>query len=182
MPLSDSHDLREDHRLMPIKRWTTPSAGASPSPRPASISRSASPAQSRHSFLLTGDLTLMASTCYLPIADGYPYGSILEFDMEPSKPSASPNAQPLGFAACLKPSEIEAPASMDDRQFQLTHPMGQFSRSGPTTNLLDDVAFFPLRKFLPYPKQVIDLTLDDDDDAIEVSQPRMYEVLDIIWG
>jgi len=41
----------------------------------------------------------------------------------------------------------------------------------------DDEAFFPLRKFLPHPKQVIDLTLDgdgdndddDDDDAIEVS-------------
>ena len=177
MSQSDSHDLREDHRLVPIKRWTIPfSTGASPSPHLASVSRSASPAQSRHSFLSTGDLTLMASACCLPISDGYPYGSIFEFDMKPSKPSASPNAQPLGFAACLKPSEIEAPASMDGRQFQLTHPMGQFSRSGPTTNLLDDVAFFPLRKFLPYPKQVIDLTLDDDgdnddddDDAIEVS-------------
>jgi hypothetical protein len=69
---------------------------------------------------------------------------------------------------------------MDDRQFQLTHPIDQFSRSGLITNLLDNVAFFPLRKFLSYPKQVIDLTLDDDkdnddddynddDDAIEIS-------------
>jgi hypothetical protein len=121
----------------------------------------------------------MASACCPPISDSYPYGSIFEFDIEPSKPSASPNAQPLSFAAYLKPSEIEALASIDNRQFQLTHPIGQFSRSGPTTNLLDDVAFFPLRKFLPYPKQVINLTLDDDrdndddddddDDAIEVS-------------
>jgi hypothetical protein len=51
--------------------------------------------------------------------------------------------------------------------------MGQFSLSGGATNLFDDVAFFPLRKFLPHPKQVIDLTLDndgdnDDEDAIEV--------------
>jgi hypothetical protein len=65
-----------------------------------------------------------------------------------------------------------APASTDDRQFQLTPPMGQFLH---TTNLFDDEAFFPLRKFLPHSKQVIDLTLDsdgdnDDEDAIEVGQ------------
>jgi hypothetical protein len=94
--------------------------------------------------------------------------------MESSKPSASSNAQPLGFTACLQSSEVESPASTDDRQFHLTPPMGQFSRSGRATNLFDDEAFFPLRKFLPHPKQVIDLTLDsdgdnDDDDAIEVS-------------
>src|ERR1700728_4321556 len=119
----------------------------------------------------------MASAYYLPIADGYPYGSIFELGMESSKPSASSNAQPLGLTAWLKPSEMEAPASIstDDRQFRLTPPMGQFSRSGRTANLSDDEAFFPLRKFLPYPKQVIDLTLDsdgdddDDDDTIEVS-------------
>ena len=125
----------------------------------------------------------MVSACYLPIADSYPYESIFELSMESSKPSASSNTQPLGFTAYLKPSEVEAPASTDDRQFQLTPPIGQFSRLGRTTNLFDDEAFFPLRKFLPHPKQVIDLTLDsdgdddddnddddDDDDAIEVSQ------------
>jgi hypothetical protein len=118
----------------------------------------------------------MASACCPPIADGYPYRSIFELGMESSKSSASSNTQPLGFTACLKPSEVEAPASTDDRQFQRTPPMGQFSRSGRTTNLFDDEAFFHLRKFLPHPKQVIDLTLDsdgddddDDDDAIEVS-------------
>ena len=69
----------------------------------------------------------MASACYPPIADGYPYGSIFELGMEPSKPSASS-------------SEAEAAASMDDRQFQPTPPMGQFSRSGRTINLFDDEA------------------------------------------
>ena len=93
--------------------------------------------------------------------------------MEPSKPSVSSNAQPLGFTACLKPSEVKASALMDDRPFQLTPPMGQFSLSGRTTNLFDNEAFFPLRKFLPHPKQVIDLILDsdgdnDDEDTIEV--------------
>jgi len=56
--------------------------------------------------------------------------------------------------------------------------MGQFSRSGRAANLFDDEAFFPLRKFLPHPKQVIDLTLDsdgdnddddDDNDAIKIA-------------
>ena len=80
----------------------------------------------------------------------------------------------LALPLCLKPSEVEAPASTNGRQFQLAPPMGQFSRSGRATNLFDDEAFFPLRKFLPHPKQVIDLTLgsdgdNDDDDAIEVS-------------
>jgi hypothetical protein len=117
----------------------------------------------------------MASACCPPIADGYPYGSIFELGMESSKPSASSNTQPLGFAAWLKPSEVEAPASTDDRRFRLAPPMGQFSRSGRTANLSDDEGFFFLRKFLPHPKQVIDLTLDgdedddDDDDTIEVS-------------
>jgi hypothetical protein len=60
----------------------------------------------------------MASACP-PIADAYPYGSIFELNMESSKASASSNTQPLGFTACLKPSEVEAPASTDDRQFLL---------------------------------------------------------------
>jgi hypothetical protein len=69
----------------------------------------------------------MASACYPPIADGYLYGSIFELGMESSKPSASSNTQPLGLTACLKPSEVEAPASMltDDCQFRLAPPMGQ---------------------------------------------------------
>jgi hypothetical protein len=105
----------------------------------------------------------MASAYCLPIADSYPYGSIFELSMESLKPSVSSNAQPLGFTACLKPPEVET----------LTPPMSQFSLSGRTTNLFDNEAFFPLRKFLPHPKQVIDLTLDsdgdnDDEDAIEV--------------
>ena len=54
---SDSHDIREDHRLVPIRRQAIPSlAGASSSSRLASVSRSASLAQSSYSFLLTGDL------------------------------------------------------------------------------------------------------------------------------
>ena len=112
----------------------------------------------------------MASTCCVPIADGYRYGSIFELGMESSKPGTSSNAQPLGFAAYL-----DAPASTDDRQFRLAPPMDQFSLSGRTANLSDDEGLPFLKKFLPHPKQVIDLTLDsdgdddDDDDAIEVS-------------
>jgi hypothetical protein len=98
----------------------------------------------------------MASTCCPLIADGYPYGSIFELSIESLKPSASSNAQPLCFTACLKASEVEAPAPTYDRQFQLTPFMGQFSRSGRTTNRFDNEAFFLLRKFLPHPKQVID--------------------------
>jgi hypothetical protein len=69
--------------------------------------------------------------------------------------------------------------------------MGRFSRSGLIINFFDNVAFFFLRKFLPYPKQVIDLTFDDDrnnndddddNDVIKVSHLRMYEVLNIIWS
>jgi hypothetical protein len=82
----------------------------------------------------------MASACYSPIADGYPYRSIFELGMESSKPSASSNAQPLGFAAWLKRSEVEAPASTltDDRRFRLTPPIGQ---SGRTVDLPDDEGF-----------------------------------------
>jgi len=66
----------EKTTVLCYKTLDDPSAGASPSPRLDSVSRSAYPAQSRHSSLLTGDLTLMASACCLPIADGYPYGYI----------------------------------------------------------------------------------------------------------
>jgi hypothetical protein len=69
----------------------------------------------------------MASACCLLIADIYSYGSIFELSMESSKFSASSSAQPPGFSACLKPSEVETPASTNDRQFLLTPPMGQFS-------------------------------------------------------
>lgn len=51
--------------------------------------------------------------------------------------------------------------------------MGQFPMSGRTANLFDDEGFPFLRKYLPHPGQVIDLTLDgdgdNDDNAIEVS-------------
>jgi hypothetical protein len=50
------HDLREDHRLVPIKRQVIPSLAGASSSRPTSVSRSASLAQPSHSFLLTGDL------------------------------------------------------------------------------------------------------------------------------
>jgi hypothetical protein len=117
----------------------------------------------------------MASACCLPIADDNPYGSIFELGMESSKPSASSNIQPLGFAAYLKPSEVDALVSADDRQFRPALPMGQFLRSDCMANFFDNEAFFSLKKFLPHPKQMIDLTLDtdgddnDDDDATEVS-------------
>jgi hypothetical protein len=115
----------------------------------------------------------MASAYYSSIADNYFYEFIFELSMESSKYSVSLNAQPLGFTACLKPSEVETSASTDDRQFQLTPPINQFSLSGRTTNLFDNEAFFSLKKFLPYSKQMIDLTFDsdgdnDDEDAIEV--------------
>jgi hypothetical protein len=116
----------------------------------------------------------MVSACYSSIADSYSYGSIFELGIESSKPSASSNAQPLGFVAWLKPSEVKAPAPTltDDRWFRLAPSIG---RSDRTVNLSDDESFLFLKEFPPHPKQVINLTLDsdrDDDDnnnTIEVS-------------
>jgi len=123
----------------------------------------------------------MASACCPPIADSYPYGSIFELGMEASKPSASSNTQPLSFTACLKPSRVEASTSTststDDCRFRLAPPIDQFSQPGRTANLSDNEGLPFLKKFLPHPKLVIDLTLDsdgdddddDDDDTIKVS-------------
>jgi hypothetical protein len=113
----------------------------------------------------------MASACCSPIAGGYPYGSTFEQGIESSKPSASSNAQPCSVATCSEPSGMDELASTNDLQFRPAHPMNQFPRPGRKANLSHESISF-LGKSLPHPKQVIDLTLDDDDgddDDIEVN-------------
>jgi hypothetical protein len=106
----------------------------------------------------------MASTRCQSIAASYPYGSIFEFDIQSSKHPASSDGQSLGFAACFNLSTVGEPVSMVDRRFRLARPMGQFLLSRWTTNLSDSHGLLSLMKFLPNPKQVIDLTLEDDED------------------
>jgi hypothetical protein len=69
---------------------------------------------------------------------------------------------------------MDEPAPMDDRRFQLAPSRGQSFSSDCTADLSDDYNFPSLRELLARPKQVIDLTLDDnndkDDDIIEISR------------
>ena len=102
----------------------------------------------------------MASTCYQPIADSYPYEPILNLDFQLSKPPASSDATALGCAASFNLSP--------DRRFQGLPAAGQPLPSGCTADPSEEAE-------IPRSKSIIDLTLDDDDDsagdknAIEVS-------------
>jgi hypothetical protein len=68
---------------------------------------------------------------------------------------------PFGMQPSKAPAER---ASMDDHQFRLAPPMGNFLLSASTANLLDEKRFPFLRQFLPHPEQAVDLTLDEDED------------------
>jgi hypothetical protein len=59
-------------------------------------------------------LISMTSTCCPLIADNYSCESISELGMQSSKPLASSDAQPLGFAACFNLSTVGEPALMDN--------------------------------------------------------------------
>jgi hypothetical protein len=136
-----------------------------------------SPLLSRHLRLLFyGQATSipMASTCCPPIVNSYPCAPIFNMNFQSSNPPASSNAIALGSAVRFNLSEAYEPALMADHQFQLAPPARQFPPSGRTANLSDDEGTTSLRQFWPQPKQVVDLTLnddgngDEDDDVAEV--------------
>ena len=130
--LSGPHNSEKTSVFVPIKLQADPPfARASSSSRPACVSRLTSLVQSTHSPGGQATSFSMASTCYPPITDSYPYGSIFELGMQSSKPRASPGAQPLGFATSFNLSTVG----------ELAPPMGQFLSSGRTANLSDDEGF-----------------------------------------
>jgi len=67
----------------------------------------------------------MASTCYQPIADSYPYKSILNLDFQLPKPPAPSDAIALGCAARFNLSPVNTPGLMHDRRFQGLLAAGQ---------------------------------------------------------
>ena len=112
----------------------------------------------------------MASTCYQPIADSYPFKPNFNLDFQLSKPPAFSDATALGCAARFNLQGLPA--------------TGQSLSSGCTADpseeaeMSDSAADDGLpsaRKIIARSKSTIDLTLDDDDDsagdenAIEVS-------------
>jgi hypothetical protein len=106
--------LREDQRLCAYKApGDPPFARASSSSHPACVSRLTSLVQSTHSPGGQATLFSMASTCYPPITDSYPYGSIFELGMQSSKPPASPGARPLGFATSFNLGRGHSPTESE---------------------------------------------------------------------
>jgi hypothetical protein len=65
-------------------------------------------------------LISMASTCYPPIANNYPYGSIFDLGVQSSTPPASSDVQPLDFAVHY--TAYGGKAGIDDHL-----PMGRLS-------------------------------------------------------
>ena len=124
----------------------------------------------------------MASTCYQPIADGYPSKPNFNLNFRLSKPPASSDATALGCAARFNLSPVNIPGLMHDRQGYPT--AGQSLSSGCTAGPSeeaemsdsDDDDLPSVREIIARSKSKIDLTLDDDDDdsagdknAIEIS-------------
>src|SRR3954452_6866129 len=101
----------------------------------------------------------MASTCYQPIADSYPFKPNFNLDFQLSKPPASSDATALGCAARFNLQGLPA--------------TGQSLSSGCTADPseeaeisdFDDDGLPSVRKIIARSKSTIDLTLDDDDDS-----------------
>ena len=81
--------------------------------------------------------------------------------MQPSKTPASSDGQPLAIPAWFNLPTVDELASTDNPHYHLTHPTGHFFSSGCTASLSNNLDLPFLRKYLPHPKQVIDLTLDE---------------------
>jgi hypothetical protein len=79
--------------------------------------------------------------------------------MRPSKAQASLDSQPLRIPVWSNLATVDELASTDKPQFQLTHLTAHFFSSGCTANLPNNLDLPFLSKFLPHPKQVIELTL-----------------------
>ena len=98
------------YALHPSPLVMTPLAICICSASPANRGTSFSFATHSSSPCGAGSLISMASTCCPTIADHYPYGSIFELGMQTSKPLASSDAQPRGFAACFQSGQKISPA------------------------------------------------------------------------
>jgi hypothetical protein len=130
----------------------------------------------------------MASTRCQQITHSYTHNSIVELGFQfPTHPNPS-DASVLGCAAHLNLSAMDASASVNDLRSQVPPAVGQGVPSARTASPSEDGEIFDpdddlpsLTRILARPKQVIDLTLyDDDDDGVaEVSWLRNLDGLDI---
>jgi hypothetical protein len=108
----------------------------------------------------------MASTCYQPIADSYPYKPIFNLDFQLFKSPASSDTTALGCAARFNLSPVNMPGLMHDRRFQGLPAAGQSLSSGCTADPSeepemsdsddDDLSF--VRKIIARSKSITDLT------------------------
>jgi hypothetical protein len=135
-----------------------------------------------------GDLISMASTCYQPIIHSYPHAFTVESGFQSSKPPTSSDTSRLGYATRFNLSVMDLPVSMNGR-FQVP-AAGQLLPSARTTDLSKDREIFDsdddddndlpsVKQILASskrPKQVIDLTGDDDDDDREGDDGDFIEV------
>jgi hypothetical protein len=122
----------------------------------------------------------MASTCPQPIARSYPHASIMELGFQFSKPPSPADASIFGCAARFNLSAMDVPV------FQAPPAVGQPLPPACAAELSEDREIFDsdsgdddlpsVRQILTSPKQVINLTGDDDgdseDDDTEVSWLR----------
>ena len=77
----------------------------------------------------------MASTCYQPIADSYPYKPIFNLDFQLSKSLASSDTTTaLGCAARFNLSPVNMPGLMHDRRCLDLPAAGQSLSSGGTAD------------------------------------------------
>jgi hypothetical protein len=120
----------------------------------------------------------MASTCCQPIIHSYPHAFTMESGFQSSKPSTSDISR-LGCTARFNLSAMDLPVSMNGR-FQVPPAASQLLPSARTADLSKDREVFDsdddgdddndlpsVKQILAsskWPKHVIDLTGNDDDD------------------
>ena len=110
----------------------------------------------------------MASTRCQPVTLSYPHGPISRLDYQTSKPAAPSDAMALGSTARFNPSAVGEPMPMNNRQVPAQGAGDQFLSTGCMTDPSEEADHgLPLRSEIPAPsRQVIDLTIDDDDDDL----------------
>src|SRR5277367_4836860 len=120
----------------------------------------------------------MASTCFQPIVDSYPYN----LDFQLLKPPAPSDAIALGCAARFDLSPVNTPCLIHDLRFQGLPIAGQSLSFSYTAALWeeaemsdsDDDNLSSVRKIIARSRSIINLTLHDDDDS--VSDKNVIEV------
>ena len=100
----------------------------------------------------------MASTCYQPIADSYPFKPNFNLDFQLSKPPASSDATALG---CARFNLQALPAAGQSLLSGCTADPSEEAEISDS----DDDGLPSVRKIIARSKSTIDLTLDDDDDS-----------------